>query len=366
MAHLRVLHVRSTSGFYGAERVLETLLPELAQFEVRPSLCVLTTEHDSELFQRLSAAGVDAFEIGGRSGGRIARLRRLRARMHEFPVIHTHDYLSAVSTRLVAPSKSALVGTVHGWTMRTATLRLYAQLELVAFRRFATVAVVDPQVVPRLERRYRGHPSVEFVANAVDLNGFRPMPGRATRPQGGTVFGCIGRLDSEKGQRDLLEAFAAGKLAECGARLKFVGEGPDREALRARAEALGVVDAVEFAGVRKDMPQVYAEIDCLVLPSLREGMPMVVLEALASGKPVVATAVGAVPLLLSSGCGLVVPVGDRQSMATALRRIAQSADERSIMGAAGRQLVETNYSPRQQAAQYAHIYRTALQRAATC
>jgi glycosyltransferase involved in cell wall biosynthesis len=180
------------------------------------------------------------------------------------------------------------------------------------------------------------------------------------------VFGCIGRLDSEKGQRDLLEAFAASKLADSGARLKFVGEGPDQAELRASAEALGVLEAVEFAGVRKDMEQVYAEIDCLVLPSLREGMPMVVLEALASGKPVVATAVGAVPMLLSSGCGLVVPVGDRKAMAEALRRIAQAADERGIMGAAGRRLVEANYSPRHQAGRYAQIYRTALQRGGTC
>jgi len=365
MAQLRVLHVRSTSGFYGAERVLETLLPQLAHFEVRPSLCVLTAKHNSELFQRLSGAGVDAFEIGGQIGGRVAGLRRLRAQMQGFSVIHTHDYLSAVSTRLVAPSNSALIGTVHGWTMRTATLRLYAQLELLAFRRFATVAVVDPKVVPRLEGRYRGRPTVEFVANAVDPEHFRPVPDTSTPRRSGMVFGCIGRLDREKGQRDLLEAFAAGRLAESGARLKFVGEGPDHGELRARAEALGILDAVEFAGERRDMAQVYAEIDCLVLPSLREGMPMVVLEALASGKPVVATDVGAVSLLLSSGCGLVVPVGDREAMATALRRVAQSADERGIMGAAGRQLVESNYSPRHQASRYAQIYRTALQRAGT-
>jgi glycosyltransferase involved in cell wall biosynthesis len=366
MAPLRVLHVRSTSGFYGAERVLETLLPELANFGVQASLCVLTTEDDSELFRRMSRAGVEAFEIGGRIGGRIAKLRRLRAHLQGFSVIHTHDYLSAVNTRLVAPSKSALIATVHGWTLRTAMLRLYAQMELLAFRRFATVAVVDPSLVPRLERRYRGRPTVEFVANAVDLDHFRPEQNRLTPRQGGVVFGCIGRLDSEKGQRDLIEAFAAGKLPECGARLKFVGEGPDHAALRVLAETLGVLDAVEFAGVFTDMTQVYAEIDCLVLPSLREGMPMVVLEALASGKPVVATAVGAVPLLLSSGCGLVVPVGDREAMATALRRIAQSADERGMMGAAGRQLVEANYSPRHQAGRYAQIYRTALQRAGTC
>jgi glycosyltransferase involved in cell wall biosynthesis len=126
-----------------------------------------------------------------------------------------------------------------------------------------------------------------------------------------------------------------------------------------------MLDAVEFAGERRDMTQVYAEIDCLVLPSLREGMPMVVLEAMASGKPVVATDVGAVSLLLSSGCGLVVPVGDREAMATALRRIAHSADERRVMGAAGRQLVESNYSPRHQAGRYAHIYRTALQQVGT-
>jgi glycosyltransferase involved in cell wall biosynthesis len=366
MAPLRVLHVRSTSGFYGAERVLETLLPELAHFDVRPSLCVLTAQRDSELFLRLSAAGVDAFEIDGRSGGRIARLRQLGAKMRGFSLVHTHDYLSAVSARVVAPANSALIGTVHGWTMRTAKLRLYAQMEQLAFRRFATVAVVDPNLAQRLEQRYRGRPAVEFVANAVDVNHFRPVQDSVAPRQGGTVFGCIGRLDREKGQRDLLEAFAAGKLAECGARLKFVGEGPDHEALRARAEELGVRDAVGFDGVRRDMAQVYAEIDCLVLPSLREGMPMVVLEALASGKPVVATEVGAVPLLLSSGCGLVVPVGDRDAMAAALRRIAQSAEERVRMGAAGRQLVESNYSPRHQAGRYAQIYRTASQGAGTC
>lgn len=158
------------------------------------------------------------------------------------------------------------------------------------------------------------------------------------------TFLFIGRLVPQKAPGLLLEAFAA--LGEEHARLVLAGDGEMRTELEARAEALGVGDRVRFTGWI-DADRVRAEIDAataFVLPSFNEGLPVVIMEALARGRPVISTYIAGIPELVTPEVGWLVPAGDREALTTALGAALGAGDEtRAAMGRAGRTKVRQEH-----------------------
>ncbi len=133
------------------------------------------------------------------------------------------------------------------------------------------------------------------------------------------MVGCVGRLSVEKGGRFLLDAMPSVLQQLKDVLLLMVGEGDQRAALQALAQALGIQEAVRFLGERADARQIIGALDLLALPSLTEGLPNVILEAFAYKTPVVATAVGGVPELVQDGeTGWLVPPRNPQALAQAI------------------------------------------------
>jgi glycosyltransferase involved in cell wall biosynthesis len=139
---------------------------------------------------------------------------------------------------------------------------------------------------------------VYYLANGVDVAHFH---GAAHGPREGAdvVIGHVGRFRPEKNQQGLIRAFAQSELLRTRARLLFVGDGPELAAAQALAAALGVADRVRFAGVHRDPAPLYREMDVFALSSTTEQMPLSVLEAMATGLPVVSTRVGDVADMIS-------------------------------------------------------------------
>jgi glycosyltransferase involved in cell wall biosynthesis len=186
--------------------------------------------------------------------------------------------------------------------------------------------------------------TVELVPNGVDLELFRP-PETASRPEGAPVrLLFVGRLVRQKGLVYLLQSL--GRLdpaIRAGVELELVGSGPDEASLRALAAALGIAAQVRFAGwvAREAIVAHYQQADVFVLPSLDEGMPNVVLEAIACGRPVVATDLPGNRELVHAGeNGFLVPRADSPALTVALDRVIADATLRRRMGAAGRALAE--------------------------
>jgi glycosyltransferase involved in cell wall biosynthesis len=120
-------------------------------------------------------------------------------------------------------------------------------------------------------------------------------------------------------------------------RLVIAGDGDQRPALESQVSARGLSDKVRFLGWRRDLVQLYGGVEALVLSSLNEGTPVALIEAMASGRPVVATAVGGVPDLVTHGrSGLLVPPGEPTALADAMLQLAASPEMRAAFGAAGR------------------------------
>jgi starch synthase (maltosyl-transferring) len=186
------------------------------------------------------------------------------------------------------------------------------------------------------------------VPNGIDLARYTlKTPQAAGTGSQPVQIGYVGRLDPVKGVTHLLGAAAllresAPSLAWA---LTLVGDGSERAALEAEAAALELAERVRFLGARSDVPALLPTFDLLVLPSLYEGMPNVALEAMASGLPVVATAVGGTPeVVLHGETGLLVPPAEAAALAGALAALAVDPARRARLGAAGRARVERHFT----------------------
>jgi glycosyltransferase involved in cell wall biosynthesis len=192
-------------------------------------------------------------------------------------------------------------------------------------------------------------------------NGIERAPVAAERPAGvpadAPLVGEVARLCEVKGQRELIRALPqldgvwavlAGEDIEQG--------GAFRRALEAEAEALGVAGRVVFTGYRAEVDSLLAALDVFVLPSTVEGLPMTILEAMAQGTPVVATAVGGTPEVVSAETGLLVPPGDTEALAAALRALLADRGRARSLGEAGRRRVEAEFSAQAMAARVLELY----------
>jgi sugar transferase (PEP-CTERM/EpsH1 system associated) len=216
---------------------------------------------------------------------------------------------------------------------------------------------------------------VSRICNGVDSARFSPsgsgrrrLPGSPFDASHHLVIGTVGRLQAIKDQITLARGFARlchrDSPVASEARLMIVGDGPLRAELDAEIARLGIGDRVWLAGERADVPDVMRAMDVFVLPSRAEGISNTVLEAMASGLPVVATAVGGNPELVEHGrTGLLVPPSDAQALCDALAHYLACPERRHRHGSAGRRRVEAEFSIERMVADYESLYRDALERA---
>jgi glycosyltransferase involved in cell wall biosynthesis len=224
------------------------------------------------------------------------------------------------------------VAMLRGFTSQDAKVRFYEWLDRKSLPHHDSIIVVSKALRERLLQEGMAPDKLFWVPNAIDVDTLPPRKPRedlckeigadSTRP----LVGAVGRLSPEKGQRILLQAFHTVQCSIPRAQLVLVGDGPEESALRRQALDLGL-SAVAFAGLRQDGQQIIGALDVLALPSLSEGMPNVVLEAFAYGTPLVATAVGGVPEMVSDQSGWLVAPGHPAKLAAALMQALEDRQE---------------------------------------
>ncbi|MDH5527853.1 MAG: glycosyltransferase [Nitrospirota bacterium] len=366
----RVLHIRSSAGFFGAERVLSTLLPALTRSGVSTRLLLLghPAGRHTAMLERARDAGIDVVVIPcpGRVSPEAARRVRAEARRYGAQLIHTHDFKSHFYGWIAAGSTGSgrlpLVTTLHGWTGSSVRLRAYQKFERWILGVFAAVVAVSPEMVVHLR-----HPYLCIIGNGVDLDRFSPdRPGIGRTALGFSVdtflFGTVARLTREKGHQDLIEAFAAAFSQVPTMGLLIAGDGPERPLLEKLVQERGCDGSVRFTGDCGNVEGLLHDLDCYVSPSHTEGMPMILLEAMASGVPVIATRVGSVPDMLAGGAGDLVEPQDTGQLAS--RMLLAAVGKLPLERMAGTALLrcEKEYGVERQAARYAFLYQEVLRR----
>ncbi len=284
--------------------------------------------------------------------GVVAQLARI-VREYQPDIIQSHNVKSHF---LIA--SSGLRGRVpwiafnHGYTAEDLKMRLYNRLDRWSLPRASRVVVVCRAFgdlvrswgVPE-DRIAVRHNSVA-PAPYVDSNEVSELRDRLNIPAGYRVLLSVGRLSREKAHVDLLRAVAELKRrGEGNFRLVIVGAGPELNSLETEARALGMADQAVFAGSTTRVAPYYWLADLFILPSHSEGSPNVLLEAMASGVPVVATAVGGVPEIVQPGVnGLLVPPGEPPAMADEISRLLGSPGLRASLAAQAREWVAARHS----------------------
>jgi glycosyltransferase involved in cell wall biosynthesis len=183
-------------------------------------------------------------------------------------------------------------------------------------------------------------------------------PRRPRRPGSPATVVSVGRLRAPKDFLTLVRAVAA--LEPGSVSLRIAGDGPDRERLVEEIDRLGVAAAVDLLGTQPDVDALLESADVFVLSSTSEGLPMSVLEAMAAGLPVVASAVGGVPELVDGETGVLVPPADPEALAAALARLATDPRLRERLGAAGRRRAEAEFGLAEFQSAHLAAYRAAL------
>lgn len=249
-------------------------------------------------------------------------------------ILHAHLFHGQLlSATLKVPGCDRILSHHHGGYFRLEGRWWAERLDIWAGRRYDQVVACSNWVHSFLIDHYG------YSENRVRTihNGWEGQP----LPRRSSAFlriVSVGNLRREKGHSTLLRAFLsiAGEIPN--ARLVLVGDGPERATLERQAQAFGLKDRVDFEGAVNDVWPYLAEADVFVLPSRSEALGIAVLEAMAAGAPVVASAVGGVPELIEDGVsGTLVPAEDEEALALSLRRLLKSPQERSRLGEAGRE-----------------------------
>jgi glycosyltransferase involved in cell wall biosynthesis len=275
------------------------------------------------------------------------RLRRL-LRRERFDLVHAHIYASVVAAAIATLETDVpLVITEHTeatwqtWRARWVSRWVYRRVERI-------IAVSSP-IRRRLIERDGVHPDlITIVPNAVapppELPPDPPLPTEPLPAEPRPLVGAIARLQPEKGVANFLKA--AAHVAPLFPETHFViaGDGPLRQDLIALAENLGLGDRVHFLGFRSDASALMRSLDVLVVPSLTEGSPLVTLEAMAAGTPVVASAVGGIPdQVRHDREGLLVPPGDTGAMGDAILALLRAPDRARRLGESGRRRATSEF-----------------------
>lgn len=369
---MKVLHLIDSGGLYGAEIMLLSLATEQLRLGMEPIIASIGNPGEGEkpLEAEARRRGVKVEPFRMRSGPNLlGALRILRfARGQGVALVHSHGYKANILFGLLLQGirRLPMVSTVHGWTStgRISKMWFYEWLDARSLTCIDRVVLVNAAMAGHerlLKNRERllvvnnGLPC-ETAAGQVSLN-----DKVAAFCRSGFTLCAIGRLSAEKGFDLLLDAVKEAAVGWPGLRLVIIGEGRQRAALEHQVDNLGLRKQVLLPGYVANASRYLPLCQGFVLSSLSEGLPIVVLEAMQAGVPIVATRVGGVPEVLAEGkAGLLVEAGNRSRLADAIRQIRESGTlcEKLITTAARR--VREHYSSAAMARQYLAVYQGLL------
>lgn len=371
---MRIFHLVPNLNYGGLQEVVRGLA--LCQRKAGHSVtigCWTDKSNHPEAERDLEQAGVRVVHLRFATDRRISLFRRLKGHLgaKNADILHVHNpfgyYIyGATAARVAGGTK--IVHTLHATLMFERVKGHNLRREMRLARRKADfwisamltdglVSVCsEVETVLRSKFFLPGH-KLFVVENGIDLARFLAVPARCLRDE--IVFGAVGRMTSEKNHRALIEAFASARRRHGNIRLRLLGDGPREPELRELVRSLGLDDVVEFRGFSHDVAGFLAGLDVFALPSYSEGLPLTLLEAIASGLPVVATEVGGVPRIVhNTDSGWLCAPENVDALLGAMESAIASSDRRD-RGERGRRLVE-QYSAERMARDYERLYQRLL------
>ncbi|MBI2089971.1 MAG: glycosyltransferase family 4 protein [Deltaproteobacteria bacterium] len=338
---LKILHIDPERAWGGGEvQVLGLLRSLVARGHENHLLC----HPQGALLRAAKAREVTTFPIVVRNDLDLRSafsLRRL-IRTGAYDVVHFHTKR--------AHALALVLGRTHGGLRYVVTRRMDYPVKRNWYtrglynRKVDGVVAISRKIAEVLVAGGVRAEKIRVIHSGIDPGSFQAIPECRSAP-GEIVIGTIAVLEERKGHRFLLAAAAALKGQGYRIRYRFAGEGTQREPLAKIVRQSGLEDDVEFLGFVTDIPKFLSSVDLFVLPSLYEGLGISVLEAMAAGKPVVASQIGGIPeIVMDRVTGMLVPPQDPEALAGAISELLSHNGLRRMMGERGRERVLKNFT----------------------
>jgi glycosyltransferase involved in cell wall biosynthesis len=365
-----VLHVVSSGGIYGIERVLLSLLPALGRLGRCAGLGCMGEPGTAggRVGQAAADLGIPVWYAGdtGRLSPR-GMLRLHRAIASSRPqLLHLHGYKATIlAGTLCLVRGMQAVATYHAEASQALDqprLPLYLPIETQVLRRLRGVIAVSEPIQRELLRRRVPKERVAVIPNGIELGAERREDlDTWLSPNFSPLLLAVGRLVPEKNIGLALDVLERLRVHYPTAGLVLAGEGPLRSVLEEKASALGLSECVRFLGFVDNVRGLLSRCDCFLLPSSTEGMPIALLEAMSAGAPIVASGVGGIPFAIADGTeGLLVPPGDGDRLFDAVRRVLENPGLRATLTAAARTRFTSEFTAHRMAERYARFYDSVL------
>lgn len=362
---LKIMHLLYSLDTGGMENGVVNLCNRLDPDRFEPSVCVL--HGGGVLENRLDRRRVGLVEIKRHFGNDPTVPLRLawQLRRRHIDILHTHNWVTLVEGFTAA--KMARTPTIihgeHGYPLEQRPRNVRVQSWLWPRARQIT-SVAGPLADGMAQLVGYPREQIHVIPNGVDTERFRPLdtPREQLRlefglPPQGLLLGVVARLDPVKNHAGMFEALAELGRSGLDVQLVLAGEGPIRDQLEQRSRELQIDDRVHFLGNVPEVERLFCALDVFVLNSHLEGMSNTLLEAMACGLPVVATAVGANPDLVVDGeTGCLVPPDDPATLGRTLARLAADPAQRAAMGENGRRRIEQHFSVQRMVDDYNDLY----------
>ena len=369
MSKPTIVHVIHSTSFGGGPNMLAILCVRLAgEFNME-----VVSDGQGDVPKRLESAGIKVHRLDlttkwsfSRNIPTLAAL--VRSRRPDLVQLHGQFAGSLGQLALVAAGRPKSIYHVQ-WpsflddTGPWSRLRNRAAELVSCGGATAVVAVSENDRAEYLRRKLCRPAKISVIHNAfsLDIEQMAPPP-----PPDGKVVGFVGRLSDQKGVEYLIRAAPRVLARHPATKFVLVGDGPERSRLEGLARSLGVASAIEFAGYQAQPSEWIKESTVMAIPSIYDPFPLVTLEIMALGRPVVASAVGGIPEAVDNGAtGILVPPRDPEAIADAIDRLLDSPALASQMGEAARVRAREKFSPDAISAQFASLYRRLLAKASS-
>jgi len=369
MKPLNVLHVMTKLPVGGVENQLLTVLGKYDKSRFSPFVCSLSDKGPIGIeIEKLGIEVVTVNKLRNRFDWSIVKDVCRIIKEKDISIVRTHQYHANLYGRLAAKKARVpcIVASVHN--VYTRDRKLHRRLLNRYLARFTDKVVAVSGAVKDDIMKYDAlkEDKLEVICNGVDIDRFSKIDCSALKselniPPEVPVIGTVGRLTLQKGQKYLLESISQLKDKFPGIVLLVVGDGPLRAELERYAEKLGINNNVQFLGTRRDIPELLSAMDIFVLPSLWEGLVNALIEAMAAGKPVIATDIRPIREIIDSeDAGILVPPEDSGAIFGAVELLLRNKDIADKIAATAQERVFSSFNIENTILNYMELFNNIL------
>lgn len=364
---INILYLFVTLPIGGAEEHLLTVIRNLDLTSYHPTVCCIREK--GTIGEEIERIGFTVISLNRRSKFPDVRilndiLRIIRTK--NIHLIHSHLYHANMYGRITAfTANIPVIATEHSTDDHTKLKRRI--INWILAKKTAKIIAVSHMVKSRIMERDWIDPSkIDVIYNGIDTNRFcSPLSKENAQERLGirapTVIGTVGRLEKPKGHIHLIRAMRRVREKNPDLRLLIAGSGSLESVLKSEAARQGVDQSVIFLGSRRDIPDVLKAFDIFVMPSLSEGLPVALLEAMSSSIPVIVTPVGGIPEFVNDGVnGIIVPPSDESALAGAILELSDDRSRLTELGTNGKQTIIEKFSAHVMVKKIESLYKSVL------